>query len=158
MATLDPFERLSRARAAAGGHPDLLWVLNTIDAWTAHAVADGRQRPLQRYLGMGTPAQMKRYLRDRALIEASTHLGVTGSPWVLAQELERAWHRFAACPAWVADIEHRREPPPELDSRLRRALWAAIKYSDGRLLDVRQLCNILRAVPSGPRNARGSIP
>ena len=98
MTTIDPFERLSRARAAAGDHPDLRWVLDTIDAWAAHAVADGRQRPLQRYLGMGTPAQMKRYLRDRALIETSTHLGVSGGPFVLAQELERAWHRFRGVP------------------------------------------------------------
>jgi hypothetical protein len=148
MATLDPFERLNRARAAAGGHPDLLWVLDTIDAWTAHAVADGRQRPLQRYLGMGTPAQMKRYLRDRALIEASTHLGVTGGPWVLAQELERVWQRFAACPAWAADIAHRREPPAELTSELRRALWHATRYAGGRLLNARQLCSILRAAPT----------
>jgi hypothetical protein len=146
MATLDPFERLSRAHAAAGDHPDLRWVLDSIDAWTAHAVADGRQRPLQRYLGMGTPGQMRRYLRDRALIEASTHLDVTGGPWVLAQQLERAWHRFAACPAWTADMEHRRKPPADW-SKLRRALWHATKYAGGRLLNARQLCSILRAAP-----------
>jgi hypothetical protein len=142
--TADPFERLARARAAAGDHPDVIWVFNIIECWARHALADGRQRALQRYFGFGTAVQMRRYLRDRALVEAARYLDVTGGQWTVAVTLEREWRRFAACSAWVADIERRQEPPPEVGSGLRRALWHATKHAGGRLLDERRIADILR--------------
>ena len=141
----DPFERLARARDAAGDHPDLLWLVSTIDRCMTDALTDGQQHGLLRYLGIpNTPARLRRHLRNAAIREAAE--SIVGGPWIRAVKLEREWRHFVTCTPWAVTVSQA-HPPSELGSGLRRALWKVVKYaSPGEVLTPEQIANVLRAM------------
>jgi len=127
----DGFALIERARLAAAGDPDICAVLDRLERWVMDGVQDGRHRRAEGYLGIpATPARCRRWLRDGWLARAAAHIDATGE-WAGCVQLAEEWETFQTRGGWSAwrDLK---EPPPELTSELRRALFYASRFHDGR--------------------------
>ncbi len=137
------FELLERMRAEAPEGGATCRFLATIDAWL-HASARGNAPSLEQYLGMPTTsARRRRYLRDAAVREASAHVDAPRGSWAAAVAVASEWEVFVVRGGWDAAARSP-EPPDEIRSQLRRALWAASWLNGGETLSADQVDRILR--------------
>jgi hypothetical protein len=128
----------------AGDIPDVRQLLDDLERCFGDELLDGRPRSLRAYIGVpGTAAQLRRHLRNAAIREADGY--VDGGPWIRAVRIAAEWRRFNTCTPWPATVGQA-QPPAELRSGLRRAVWRMVKYSaPGEVLTPEQIANVLRA-------------
>ena len=104
-------------------------------------VRDDGALSLQRHLGLPTrPAGLRRLRRDGYLVDAAREIEADGK-WFGAVELERQLSAFVSRGPWRSWREY--ESPPAEASRLRRALFYAVRFGDGETLSAKQLVRIV---------------
>ena len=104
-------------------------------------VRDEGALSLQRHLGLPTrPAGLRRLRRDGHLIDAAREIEAEGK-WFGALELERQLRDFVSRGPWRSWRDD--GGPPADASRLRRALFYAVRFGDGETLSAKQLVRIV---------------
>ena len=140
-AHVDPFDRFERARIAASQNADVRWFFDSVDRWLRDVVECDQAAAVHSYWGMPlTPARIKRYLRDLWLARAAAEVEASGA-WSGCARLADEWQTFVSRGGWDASSDDK-EPPVEITSRLRQALWWASRYNNGEALKVGRLFTI----------------
>ena len=141
MSSLDGFDDLERMRAAAGHIPEVAEHLREIDRW----IEDGTDAPLQAYLQFPiTAARRRRYRRDKWLVLAAREIEASGT-YTGALHLKAELDAFLTRGAWFAWRND--AAPPEDATKLRAALFWAVKFNDGSGdLTARRLQDIVGSV------------
>lgn len=127
----DGFVLIDRMRVECATSPAARELIDRIDRWRMDCEQDGRDRNLVAYLRIQTTAaRRRRGLRDTWLAKAAAHIAASGE-WDGCVQLADEWDIFSTRGGWVAWRELK-EPPPELKSELRRALFYASRFHNGR--------------------------
>lgn len=130
----DPGQRgdgtaLRRLELARLEGPNARWIVDNFDRFLIDASERGQPGDLLRYLGLPhTPGRIKRWLRDQWLARAAAQIKAPGlAAWTGCIKLADEWDKFVSLGVWL-NSKQGTEPPAEILSELRRALWWASHY------------------------------
>lgn len=133
---------LLAARIASGDcdAEAMQWLTRGLRNW----ITAGGAMPLERCLRLpNTPARMRRLQRDHWLRRAAREIDADG-PWRGACALKAELDTFMSRGGWLAWRDG--DAPPEGTSRLREALFYAVKLNDGEDLSLRAIQEIVGSV------------
>jgi hypothetical protein len=146
----DPLAALAAVVADDWDESCMRWARAGMATW----LRAGGRIPLERCLRLPkTPAKLRQAIRDSHLRQAASLIDAS-TPYARARALEREIAAFMRC-AWPAWREC--SSPPPGTSRLREALFHALKAGDEAALSARQLATILGSVSGQKFPSRCSI-